>query len=215
VNVVTPGTVFLGGASGTWNANDGGTLALGANPTDHTTSLGSSTGASPTQIAGGTDGVSITSQGPSDWTVAAGGQLDLGANATEHSTTLGSSTGASETTIQAGTGLIALLGGLRLGNPIDLGDIENSGLIGTAAATVDQSSIIVITQKTPGQNLALPPPTIGKIGRLALVLNAGMATFTMLGKTVGASGAAASNTNPSSNAALIAMWIGNAWVTTA
>jgi hypothetical protein len=50
---------------------------------------------------------------------------------------------------------------------------------------------------------------------LALVLNDGAATFTMLGKTVGASGAAASNTNPNSNAVLLAMWIGNAWVTTA
>jgi len=76
-------------------------------------------------------------------------------------------------------------GGTVLGNAVILGNLS-SGPIGTAAATIDNFSIIVIPETSSAQTLTLPSPTVTSEYKLIVVCNTGSASFTMLGQTVAA-----------------------------
>jgi trimeric autotransporter adhesin len=82
---------------------------------------------------------------------------------------------------------------------VTLGNFAGGGSIGSAASTVDIGQAINVAQTTAGQSLTLPSPTDSTHAHVVYVVNTGSQSFTLLTKTVAASGAQA------------AVWNGSAW----
>lgn len=147
----------------------GADIATGAS--DHPVNIGSVTGASATTIKAGTSG------------------LALGVDAIDHPVRVGSTTGASLTTIQGGTSGIAITPtgagpvtttGSEIGvAPAAIAD--RTGSLGTAAATVDLTSTLLVNQTTAvvlyANMRTIPLPTTLTIGRRLKIVNVGTAAF--------------------------------------
>lgn len=86
-----------------------------------------------------------------------------------------------------------------IGGRITLGDLP-TGLIGTAAATVDIAALANIAQTTPNRVLFLPNPTNTAPARIFTVTNIGSASFVILASTV------------TPDTGITAEWNGSDWI---
>lgn len=75
-------------------------------------------------------------------------------------------------------------GDVIFGQILNLPNFAANAVLGTAAATVDLTSVIEIAQTTAGIALTLPPPTRTKAGRLLLILNSGSQPVSVDGNTI-------------------------------
>ena len=121
----------------------------------------------------------------SDINIAAGASVSLIYDATD-----------SRWRVVGGTG-----GGSSASSTTIATNFPTGGSIGTAAATVDaNSSIIISGQTTAGQSLSLPNPTNTAAGKIVTVTNTSTASFTMYTTQLSAS-------SPSGSF----IWTGSAW----
>lgn len=83
---------------------------------------------------------------------------------------------------------------------IDLPNFAANAPLGTAAATVDNASVISVTQTTNGITATIPAPTLTQAGRLLLVENIGTVSLTV-------------DTTPIASGKMSAfVWSGTAWI---
>lgn len=90
--------------------------------------------------------------------------------------------------------------GAVIHRPITLINFAANAAIGTAVATVDVASVILIPQTTAGITLTLPNPTQAQAGRLLIVGNTGNQPVTVAGQAV------------NNASAMPFVWTGAAWV---
>ena len=90
--------------------------------------------------------------------------------------------------------------GAQVLRPVNIANLAAGGAVGTAAATVDSTSTLVLAQTTANQALTLPNPTNAQAGRLLYVTHNGTATGTTVGGKVIAPGET-----------LLFVWDGNSW----
>ncbi len=79
------------------------------------------------------------------------------------------------------SGSIIAGGAVTHGNVVSLGNFAANGAIGTAAATVDVTSTILINQTTTFRSLTLPNPTNTTAGRMVRIVNTGSAKVQVQG----------------------------------
>ncbi len=89
--------------------------------------------------------------------------------------------------------------GAQILRPVILANFAANAAVGTAVATVDVTSHIIINQTTAGITLTLPNPTNAQAGRLLIVENAGTSPVTVAGKSI--------NTGET----ISFVWDGNSW----
>lgn len=85
--------------------------------------------------------------------------------------------------------------------PVNVANLAAGGAVGTAAATVDIASVLVLAQTTANQALTLPNPTNAQAGRILFVTHNGTAATTVNGIRV------------SPGESLMCVWDGNTWNT--
>ena len=90
-------------------------------------------------------------------------------------------------------------GDIVFGNVVTLADFPANAVIGTAAATVDATSVVAIAQTTTGIALTLPAPTRTKAGRILFALNTGSQPVSLDGNTI------------TNGKLLVFVWNGLAW----
>lgn len=90
--------------------------------------------------------------------------------------------------------------GAAIFRPVTLANFTANGTVGTAAATVDIASELILQQTTANILLTLPNPTITQAGRLLLVGNAGAAPTSINGNVV------------ASGKGIPFVWSGAAWI---
>lgn len=170
IGVPAGGIGFIQLTAGTgasnWTIGTAGTLGLGSNATDHTTTVGSVTGASPTTLRGGTTGSTVSATGAGNVTLTPGVTGNVQFNAAAAATC-----------------------GVQLGIPVAVADSAGGGTIGANTVTVDIASVVEVNQTTGGQARTVPNPTITTQARILTLVNIGSASFTVLGKTLAANAA--------------------------
>lgn len=102
--------------------------------------------------------------------------------------------------------LIAFLGNRQIDvqsalilRPVTIADLAANGAVGTAAATVDVASTLVLSQATANIALTLPNPTNAQAGRMLFVTHNGTAATTVASRTI------------SPGETLSFIWDGNTW----
>lgn len=90
--------------------------------------------------------------------------------------------------------------GAQILRPVTLANFAANAAIGTAVATVDVTSHIIINQTTAGITLTLPNPANAQAGRLLIVENNGTSPVTVAGQLI------------NNGAGLPFIWSGAAWV---
>lgn len=90
--------------------------------------------------------------------------------------------------------------GAQILRPVAIANLAAGGAVGTAAATVDITSTLVLAQTTANQALTIPAPTNAQAGRLLYVTHNGTAAGTTVGGKVIAPGET-----------LLFVWDGNSW----
>lgn len=80
--------------------------------------------------------------------------------------------------------------GGNVNDRLALGNFATGGVIGTAAATVDNYAQFIINQTTAAQTLSLPTPTAASTETSVVVSNGGTVPFTMHGKILPVNGSA-------------------------
>jgi hypothetical protein len=91
------------------------------------------------------------------------------------------------------------VGGAQVLRSVVVANLATGGQIGTAAATVDAKSTIILSQTTANQALTLPNPTNTTAGRLLYVTHNGTVPTTVAGKPI------------SPGETLTFIWDGNTW----
>jgi hypothetical protein len=99
------------------------------------------------------------------------------------------------------SGAITAGGAVVHGNAVSLGNFAGDGAIGSAAATVDATSTILINQTTTFRSLTIPNPTGATAGRMVRIVNTGTAKFQVQG---------AAHIPP--GRAITFLWTGSAWL---
>jgi hypothetical protein len=203
--------------SATLNVAATGTIGIGQAAAAVTLTLGNATGASAASLLSGSGALIVNSTtGTVNLGTGTGG-ADANAKAVNVATgagaktlVMGSTNTTSSTTVNSGTGATTLAGPTLWGAPVALGNFASGGSIGSAATTVDITSLITVAQTTAAQTLTLSAPTLATTGRMVMIMNIGSAAFTMLGKTVAAEAANA-------NSVVFAFWdaTNSRWTTNA